>query len=135
LTDKEMVDAAREARLNAYSPYSGFRVGACLKAASGKIYLGCNVESVSFTPTCCAERTALFSAVAAGERVFTAIAVACDGKKPAWPCGVCRQSLMEFSPDMMVIVAAETGGWEKVKLSELLPHSFSDFTGNVQEKE
>jgi cytidine deaminase len=135
LTDKEMVDAAREARLNAYSPYSGFRVGACLKAASGKIYLGCNVESVSFTPTCCAERTALFSAVAAGEREFTAIAVACDGKKPAWPCGVCRQSLMEFSPDMMVIVAAETGGWEKVKLSELLPHSFSDFTGDVQEKE
>lgn len=123
----ELVEAARQARLNAYSPYSGFRVGACLLSKSGKIYCGCNVESVSYTPTCCAERTALFSAVAAGEREFSAIAVACDGKKPAWPCGVCRQSLMEFAPDMDVIVAAETGGWEKVKLSELLPHAFVEF--------
>jgi cytidine deaminase len=127
LTDKEMVEAAREARMTAYSPYSGFRVGACLVAASGKVYHGCNVESASFTPTCCAERTALFTAVAAGERQFTAIAVACDGMKPAWPCGVCRQALVEFSPEMEVIAAAETGGWEKAKLSELLPHAFTDF--------
>lgn len=134
MTDKEMVEAAREARLNAYSPYSGFRVGACLKAASGKIYCGCNVESVSYTPTCCAERTALFSAVAAGERDFSVIAVACDGKKPAWPCGVCRQALIEFSPDMAVIVTAETGGWEKVKLSELLPHAYTEFD-DTEEKD
>jgi cytidine deaminase len=127
MTDAEMVEAARRARLNAYSPYSGFRVGACLLAKSGRIYLGCNVESASFTPTCCAERTALFTAVAAGEREFEAIAVACDGRKPAWPCGVCRQALVEFSPGMEVIAAAEAGGWEKAKLSELLPHAFKEF--------
>lgn len=127
MTDMEMVEAARRARLNAYSPYSGFRVGACLRTKSGKIYTGCNVESASFTPTCCAERTALFTAVAAGEREFEAIAVACDGKKAAWPCGVCRQMLVEFNPDMTVIAAAEAGGWESAKLSELLPHAFTDF--------
>jgi cytidine deaminase len=127
MTDAEMIGAARSARLNAYSPYSGFRVGACLLGKSGKIYLGCNVESVSFTPTCCAERTALFSAVAAGERAFESIAVACDGDRPVWPCGVCRQSLMEFSPDMDVIVSGEAGGWEKAKLSDLLPKAFKEF--------
>jgi cytidine deaminase len=127
LTEKELVEAARTARLNAYSPYSGFRVGACLLAKSGKSYIGCNVESVSFTPTCCAERTALFTAIAAGEREFSAIAVACDGDKPAWPCGVCRQSLMEFSPDLVVLVAGESGSWEQTKLSELLPHAFAEF--------
>jgi len=127
MTDAEMVEAARCARLNSYSPYSGFRVGACLLAASGKIYLGCNVESVSFTPTCCAERTALFTAVAAGEREFVSIAVASDGSRLAWPCGVCRQALMEFSPDMDVIAAGESGSWEKVKLFELLPHAFTEY--------
>jgi cytidine deaminase len=127
MTEAELVENARHARQNAYSPYSGFRVGACLLASSGKIYLGCNVESASFSPTCCAERTALFAAVAAGERDFTAIAVACDGEKPAWPCGVCRQSLIEFSPNMDVIAAGETGGWEKAKLSEMLPHAFTEY--------
>lgn len=130
MTEKDMVEGARSARLNAYAPYSGFRVGACLKAASGKIYYGCNVESASFTPTCCAERTALFAAVAAGERAFEAIAVASDGTNPPWPCGVCRQALIEFSPGMDVLVAAESGGWEQAKLSELLPHAFREFDGH-----
>ena len=127
MTDIEMIDAARKARLNAYSPYSGFRVGACLLAKSGKVYTGCNVESVSFTPTCCAERTALFTAVAAGEREFLALAVACDGMKPAWPCGVCRQALAEFSTDLEIIATGECGGWEKASLSALLPHAFTEF--------
>ena len=127
MTDNEMVEKARRARLNAYSPYSGFRVGACLVAKSGRIYTGCNVESASFTPTCCAERTALFTAVAEGEREFESIAVACDGKKPAWPCGVCRQALVEFSPGMKVIAAGEAGGWEETSLSELLPKAFTEF--------
>jgi cytidine deaminase len=127
MTEREMVETARMARENSYSPYSGFRVGACLVAKSGNVYVGCNVESAAFTPTCCAERTALFTAVAAGEREFTAIAVACDGKKPAWPCGVCRQALIEFSPDMEVVAAAEAGGWEKATLSELLPHAFTEY--------
>lgn len=127
MTDKDIVEAARNARLNSYSPYSGFRVGACLIAKSGKVYVGCNVESAAFTPTCCAERTALFTAVAAGEREFEALAVACDGMKPAWPCGVCRQALIEFSPDMEVIATAESGGWEKAKLYELLPYAFTEY--------
>jgi cytidine deaminase len=127
MTSKEMVEAARRARLNAYSPYSGFRVGACLKAKSGNTYLGCNVESVAFSPTCCAERTALFAAVAAGERAFESIAVACDGGRAVWPCGVCRQALMEFSPDMEIFAAAQAGGWERALLSELLPHAFVEY--------
>ncbi len=127
MTAAELVEKARQARLNAYSPYSGFKVGACLVAKSGKIYTGCNVESASFTPTCCAERTALFTAVAAGEREFTTVAVACDGNKPAWPCGVCRQALVEFAPGLIVIAAGETGGWEEAALSELLPKAFTEF--------
>jgi cytidine deaminase len=127
MTEAELVEQARRARLNAYAPYSGFRVGACILARSGKIYLGCNVESASFSPTCCAERTALFAAVAAGEREFSAIAVACDGERPAWPCGVCRQSLIEFSAEMDVIAAGKAGGWEKAKLSELLPRAFTEY--------
>jgi cytidine deaminase len=127
MTEEDKIQAARQARLNAYSPYSGFRVGACLVAKSGNVYTGCNVESVSFTPTCCAERTALFTAVAAGEREFLSVAIACDGMKPAWPCGVCRQALAEFSPDMEVIATGESGGWEKANLSELLPHAFTEF--------
>lgn len=127
MTEQEMIEAARAARANAYAPYSGFRVGACLMTEEGKVYTGCNVESVSFTPTCCAERTALFTAVAAGERHFAAVAVACDGQRPAWPCGVCRQALAEFSTDMTVLAAGESGSWQKTTLSELLPHAFTEF--------
>jgi cytidine deaminase len=129
LTETEMVEAARHARLNSYSPYSGFRVGACIWTKNGNAYTGCNVESASFSPTCCAERTALFMAVAAGEREVEAIAVACDGARAGSPCGVCRQALIEFSPDMIIIAAGESGGWEKAMLSELLPHAFTEFTG------
>ena len=127
MTEQEMIAAARKARENAYAPYSGFRVGACLVTEGGAVYTGCNVESVSFTPTCCAERTALFTAVAAGERRFAAVAVACDGHKPAWPCGVCRQALSEFSPDMPGLAAGESGGWEQAALSQLLPHAFTEY--------
>lgn len=127
MTHEEMIEAARRARLNAYAPYSGFKVGACLVTAEGKVYTGCNVESVSFTPTCCAERTALFAAVAQGERKFAAIAVASDGPRPAWPCGVCRQALMEFAPELTVLAAGETGAFESAKLTDLLPHAFTEF--------
>ena len=127
MTHEEMVRAARQARLNAYAPYSGFRVGACLITADGRVYTGCNVESVSFSPTCCAERTALFAAVAQGERHFSAIAVAGDGPRKAWPCGVCRQALMEFSPGLLVIAAGESGDWETATLADLLPHAFTEY--------
>ena len=79
MTNKELMDLAISARENSYSKYSGFSVGAALLTQSGKIYLGCNIENASFSPTCCAERTAFFSAIAAGEREFSAIAV-CGGK-------------------------------------------------------
>lgn len=122
---KRMLDMAYEAMEHAYAPYSHFSVGACLRAASGRYYLGCNIENASYTPTVCAERTALFKAVYEGEREFDAIAVACSGKSPAYPCGVCRQALNEFCSHDMPVVCGN-GARESVALTlgELLPYSF-----------
>ncbi len=122
---EHMLDLAYEAMEKAYVPYSHFQVGACLKGASGKYYLGCNIENASYTPTNCAERTAVFKAVSEGERSFTAIAIVCSGKNPAAPCGVCRQVLREFCEDDMPIVFANINR-EMVEstLGELLPNSF-----------
>ena len=106
-------------------PYSGFRVGACLRASSGLYYMGCNIENAAYTPTNCAERTAMFTAVYQGERSFDAIAIACSGDRPAYPCGVCRQVLAEFcDPEMPVIVCNAAGEAEQCTLGDLLPHSF-----------
>lgn len=120
-----MLDMAYGAMERAYVPYSHFAVGACLRTAEGRYYLGCNIENASYTPTICAERTALFKAVSEGERAFDAIAVVCLGRNPAFPCGVCRQALNEFcSADMPVICG--NGAHESVltTLGELLPHAF-----------
>ena len=100
MTDQELMSLAVEARKQSYSPYSSFRVGAALLAKSGKVYLGCNIENAAYTPTNCAERTALFKAVSEGEREFTAIAIV-GGRGETIadfcaPCGVCRQVLAEF---------------------------------------
>ena len=120
-----MLDLAYEAMERAYTPYSHFNVGACLKGESGKYYLGCNVESASYTPTNCAERTAVFKAVSEGERNFSAIAIVCSGKNPAAPCGVCRQVLREFCRDDMPVVFADNNrNYIESTLGELLPHSF-----------
>ena len=128
LEEKErehMLDLAYEAMERAYTPYSHFNVGACLKGESGKYYLGCNVESASYTPTNCAERTAVFKAVSEGERNFSAIAIVCSGKNPAAPCGVCRQVLREFCRDDMPVVFADNNrNYIESTLGELLPHSF-----------
>lgn len=121
-------------RKMAYAPYSGFRVGAALLGKSGRIYTGCNVENAAFTPTCCAERTALFKAVSEGERSFAAIAVAGgDGYCP--PCGVCRQALREFCDDYFtVILAAEQKEPLSVTLGALFPKSFGpDFLAEEKE--
>jgi cytidine deaminase len=122
---EKMLDLAYQAMKNAYTPYSHFQVGACLKGESGKYYLGCNIENASYTPSNCAERTAVFKAVSEGERRFAAIAIVCSGKHPAAPCGVCRQVLREFCEDDMPVVFANA---ERVvvesTLGELLPHSF-----------
>ena len=125
-TEQEhMLDLAYEAMEKAYTPYSHFNVGACLKGESGKYYLGCNVESASYTPTNCAERTAVFKAVSEGEQKFSAIAIVCSGKNPAAPCGVCRQVLREFCKDDMPVVFADKDRNVIIStLGELLPHSF-----------
>lgn len=120
-----LLDDAFTALEKAYVPYSHFRVGACLLTDEGVRYLGCNIENAAFTPTNCAERTAMFKAVYEGERSFCALAVASEGDKPAFPCGVCRQVLAEFCEGELPIVCA--GGDRKpvfTTLSGLLPHSF-----------
>ena len=121
---QRLLDKAKEARKNAYSPYSHFSVGAALLCNDGRVCLGCNVENASFTPTCCAERVAFFSAIADGERGFSAIAVA-GGKAPCMPCGVCRQVMSEFCrDDFTVIFEGDKGEADSLTLGELLPHSF-----------
>jgi len=123
---KKMLRMAAEAKERAYAPYSNFRVGACLKASSGAYYLGCNIENAAFTPTNCAERTAMFKAVYEGERQFEAIAIVSDSLNQTAPCGVCRQVLAEFcDPDMPVICADYEGNYIILELQELLPMSFT----------
>ncbi|HHW10079.1 MAG TPA: cytidine deaminase [Firmicutes bacterium] len=124
---EKLIAAAGAARQNSYAPYSGFRVGAALLGQSGKIYTGCNVENASYGATICAERTALVKAVSEGERAFRAIAVVADTgeEEVPVPCGVCRQVLAEFSPEMTVIMAALTGKREIAALERLLPAPFS----------
>jgi len=121
---KELVKKAYEVRENAYAPYSKYKVGAALLTKSGKVYLGCNVECGSFGGTNCAERTALFSAIADGEREFKAIAIVSSSNDYTYPCGICRQVLIEFGKDIDVIIAKDMD-YKVVKLSELLPHSWT----------
>ena len=121
----KMLDMAYEAMEHAYVPYSNFQVGACLRTADGKYYLGCNIENAAYSPTNCAERTAVFKAVYDGVRSFSALAVVCSGDHPAFPCGVCRQVLSEFcDADMPVYVCNAAGDVESCTLGDLLPHSF-----------
>jgi len=123
---KNMIRMAEDARERSYSPYSHFRVGACLKAANGAYYLGCNIENAAYSPTNCAERTAMFKAVYEGERAFDAIAIIWDGENYAVPCGVCRQVLAEFcKADMPVICANKDGDYRVHTLGELLPEAFT----------
>jgi cytidine deaminase len=120
---RRLVEAARAARKNAYAPYSGYSVGAAILAASGRMYGGANVENAAYPSGLCAERVALFSAVAAGERAFRALAVVTrDGGSP---CGACRQALAEFGGGLNVIVADEGGRvLEILRLEDLLPRAF-----------
>ena len=108
MTDIELVNKAKEAAEHSYSPYSGFTVGAALLTKNGKVYLGCNIESASYSPTNCAERTAFFKAVSEGEREFSKIAVVggkgLDFADYCPPCGVCRQVMREFCDDDFVII-------------------------------
>lgn len=124
ISNKELIELAMEAREASYSPYSNFKVGAALLTASGNIYTGCNIESAAFTPTICAERTALSKAVSAGDKIFLKIAVVGNEEEYTYPCGVCRQFLREFTENMSVIVAKNTDDYIETTLEKLLPHGF-----------
>jgi len=119
---EELLQQAIEAREYAYTPYSHYKVGAALLTTDGKIYRGCNIESASYTPSNCAERTAIFKAVSEGDRNFTAIAVVTENGGA--PCGVCRQVMREFAPNLTIIIGDMQGNYQVFTLPELLPHSF-----------
>ncbi len=129
MTDFELMRAAEEAREKGYAPYSSFKVGAALLTASGKVYIGCNIENASFTPTVCAERVAFFEAVKNGERNFEAIAIVGGkrGETPMFcsPCGVCRQVMAEFCKKNFRILLGTKEDFKKYSFEELFPLSFS----------
>ena len=119
-----LVTAARHAREHAVAPYSGFKVGAALLTADGRVYGGCNVENASYGLTVCAERVALLKALSEGERAFAAIAVVADTESPTPPCGPCRQLLWEYCGDIPVVLANLTHIAAEHRLAALLPHPF-----------
>lgn len=124
IQEKELVTRARAMRARAYAPYSKYLVGAAILGKNGKIYEGCNVENASYGGTVCAERVAVFNAVAAGCREFQAIAICTSSKKPAPPCGFCLQVLSEFAQSLPIFLSAPSGKVMHTDLSELLPMSF-----------
>ena len=128
MTKEQLVSKAKEAMQYAYSPYSGYKVGAALLCKDGSVYTGCNIENAGYSSTNCAERTAFFKAVSEGRKEFEAIAI-CGGKESVIeglfpPCGVCRQVMREFCGDDFLIYLATKDGIETYTLKELLPVSF-----------
>ena len=123
MTDRELLNMAFDAMENAYAPYSGLRVGAALECADGSVFLGCNVENASFSDTICAERTAMVKAISEGCREFDSIAIAGNGGT-SWPCGICRQVMYEFCPDIRVISGEGEDDLKVYTLKELLPEGF-----------
>ena len=130
MNPEKLIELAKEAMTHAYAPYSGYKVGAALLCDDGSVYCGCNIENSAFSPTVCAERTAIFKAVYDGHRDFTAIAV-CGGKDGVIsgifpPCGVCRQVMREFCRDDFLIYLPDgQGNFETYTLAQILPVSFS----------
>lgn len=123
--EADLLHRARDVRRRAYVPYSHFRVGAALQTASGAIHLGVNVENAAYPLSGCAEQTAIHSMVAAGDQgPILAIAVVGDGEEPCTPCGACRQVLLEFSADTIVLSSGDGGRPLRTPLRELLPHAF-----------
>jgi cytidine deaminase len=119
-----LITAAKQSRENAHAAYSNFRVGAALRAASGRIFGGCNVENATYGLTVCAERVAIFKAISEGERGFDAIAVVADTDSLTAPCGACRQLIWEFCGDVPVILANLKGKVETIAMRELFPKPF-----------
>ncbi len=119
---KNLLKEAIEAREKSYSPYSHYKVGAALLTRNGKVYTGCNIENAAYSPSVCGERTAIFKAVSEGEREFVAIAVVT--LNGGAPCGICRQVMREFAPDITIVIGNLQGDYQVFTLRELLPHSF-----------
>ncbi|MDE5863220.1 MAG: cytidine deaminase [Lachnospiraceae bacterium] len=124
MTDKELIQMAKQAYTHSYAPYSHYFVGAALLTAEGKIYTGCNIENASYGAANCAERTAIFKAVSEGERNLQKIAVAAKDGSTAYPCGICLQVMSELMPDGEVILE-ENGKAVSYSVRELLPFAFT----------
>ena len=124
MTKEELCAQAAAMLDRAYVPYSHFPVGAALECDDGTVYTGCNIENAAYTPTNCAERTAVFKAVSEGHLKFTRIAIAARTDRFTAPCGVCRQVLREFAPNIEIICLNGAGEERVFTLPELLPHSF-----------
>jgi cytidine deaminase len=118
-------ERALAAMERAYAPYSNFQVGAALLGADGSITEACNVENAAFPAGTCAERAALAGAIARGVRSFRVLTIATSADEPTPPCGMCRQALIEFSPELEIVSVTRTGKESRWRLSELLPHAFS----------
>jgi len=125
---KALISAAAKAMERAYAPYSSYPVGAALMTADGEIFCGCNIENASTPCGICAERAALSKAVSEGRRAFAALAVIAKGDGYCTPCGLCRQSLAEFSGELAVFCCNGRGEYLRVSLGELLPHAFDGYS-------
>ena len=132
MTRQELCQKAVEMLSRAYVPYSHFPVGAALECSDGTVFTGCNVENAAYGPSNCAERTAVFKAVSEGYRSFRRIAITADSDAFCPPCGVCRQVLQEFAPDLEVILVNRRGETKRLTLRELLPSSFG--SSNLEEQ-
>lgn len=120
---QSLIQKASEARENAYAPYSGFRVGAALLTSQDEVFTGCNVENISYGATCCAERVAIFKAISEGKKEFKALAIASDLNDMIYPCGICRQVIIEFKIPV-IIVSNPQGQYLKYNSQDLLPFAF-----------
>jgi cytidine deaminase len=126
VSKEELIRLAKEARERAYAPYSRFKVGAALLTEDGKVFTGGNVENASYGLSICAERVAAVKAVSDGHTKFSRLVVVADTEEPCPPCGVCRQMLFEFAPDMPILMVTLRGKEKELTLRELLPEPFGD---------
>lgn len=123
---EELISRAYEAMEKAYSPYSGFKVGAAILTENGNVYTGCNVENASYGATICAERCAALKAVSEGQVVFKQIAIVSSSREFTYPCGICRQFLAEFfADDGIIILHDDTKGFQKLLFFDEIPHTFT----------
>lgn len=125
MTNKNLIKEAINARENSYSPYSNYRVGSAVLTKNGKVFLGANIENCAYSPCNCAERSALFSAYSNGEREIKKIAVVGSSNGICYPCGVCRQVILELAKNAEIICAKDEKNFEVLKISDLLPKAFS----------